>query len=67
MLEIPGTEAWGMQEVRAAVELSVHLVYSQLLATERCRICQAEPENPKLPQKGAECKGQGLVGGLGWI
>lgn len=65
MLEIPGTEAWGMQEVRAAGELCSTRFVPYLWPRSRCRSCQAEPENPKLPQKRAECTGQGLVGGFG--
>lgn len=65
MLEIPGTEARGMQEVRAAGELCSTWFVPYLWPRSRCRNCQAEPENPKLPQKGAECTGQRLVGGFG--
>lgn len=52
----PRSEAWGAQHVRAAREL-----FGSFLAMG---LMQELPENPKLPQKGAERTGQGLLGGL---
>lgn len=65
MLEIPGIEARGMQQGRAAGEFFALLVYSW--PWNPCRNCQTEPENPKLPQKGLRTQGRGWWGEVGLL